>query len=59
MKSDFDYYCTETKRKARQIYSAVGWSGDKLPICNCCGKSPYDGELFRVKHKKIIKTKGA
>lgn len=59
MKSEFDYYCKNKNKKAKQVYAAVGWSGDKLPVCSCCGQSPYEGRAFKVAHKEIIKTKGA
>lgn len=58
MESEFNFYCKNTKRKAKQVYKPVGWSGDHLAFCDACNQSPWEGEGFTKNHKKIIKTKG-
>lgn len=35
------------------LYTSVGWSGDKLPVCPYCGNSPYSASLFLKGHEDI------
>jgi hypothetical protein len=41
------------KRKAKQVYLSVGWSGDKLACCDACKETPWDGKSFVDLHKPI------